>query len=83
MAQRRLEGVHLGRRNSLSMPVVERIRNESAAGRPYSAIAARLTADHIPTPTGKRVWRMSSVQSALTVNPSPSPSRRSAKPPLP
>ncbi len=75
MAQRRLEGVHLGRRTSLSLPVIERIRAERAAGRSYSSIADSLTADHIPTATGRAVWQISSVQSALTVNPQPSPAR--------
>ena len=47
MAQKRLEGVHLGRRTGLAVPVIERIRAERAAGRPYAVIAARLTADRI------------------------------------
>ena len=75
MAQKRLEGSHLGRRTTLTLPVIERIRAERAAGRPYAAIASRLTADRIPTATGKLIWGVSSVQSALTVNPSPAPSR--------
>jgi len=75
MAQKRLEGSHLGRRTSLAVSVIERIRAERAAGRPYAAIASRLTANRIPTATGKLVWGVSSVQSALTVNPSPSPTK--------
>ena len=75
MAQKRLEGVHLGRRTSLAVPVIECIRVERAVGRSYAAIASRLNADRIPTATGNPIWGVSSVQSALTVNPSPRPSR--------
>ena len=73
MAQGRSEGVHLGRRTSLPLPVIQRIRAERAAGRSYSAIARGLTSEEIPTATGRAVWQISSVQSALTVNTSPSP----------
>ena len=79
MAHRRSEGVHLGRRTSLPLEVIERIRAERAAGRSHPAIARGLTADRIPTATGRTVWQVSSVQSALTVNPSPSPAGRSGQ----
>lgn len=78
MAQRRAEGVHLGRRTALPIPVIERIRSERGAGRSYHAIARDLTDDGIPTATHNTVWQVSSVQSALSVKPNPAPVKATA-----
>ena len=65
MAQRRAEGVHLGRAPALPIAVVERVVNERAAGLTLRAIAASLTADGIGTARGGAVWSPSSVQGVL------------------
>lgn len=47
------------------MAIVSRIRNERAAGLSMRAIAAQLTADGIPTKTGRSAWSHSTVQRVL------------------
>jgi DNA invertase Pin-like site-specific DNA recombinase len=65
MAQRRAEGVHLGRPPTLDESVVARIVEERAAGRTLKAIAAGLTADGVPTARGRGTWSTSTVQGVL------------------
>ena len=45
--------------------IVKRIYGEFLLGYSFNAIAKRLTADGIPTPMGKKVWRQTTVQSIL------------------
>lgn len=67
MARRRAEGVHLGRRTALTEAVVARIvaarYDEHLSTR---AIAAALTADGVPTATGRLVWGESTVRQVLS-----------------
>ena len=65
MAQRRLEGVHLGRPRSLPIEVVERIVKERRSGLKLREIADGLTRDAVPTARGGRAWSTSSVQGVL------------------
>jgi Recombinase len=65
MAQRRREGVHLGRSRELPVAVVERIVAERAAGRSLRAIADGLTQDGTPTAHGGARWLHSTVQAVL------------------
>lgn len=65
MAQRRAEGVHLGRPRSLPEAVVSRVVAERAGGLTLREIAARLTSDEIPTARGGAQWSTSSVQGVL------------------
>ena len=58
-------GVRLGPAVQLPEPIRQRIRAERAAGATMAAIADRLTAEGVPTPTGKRTWYPSSVKSVL------------------
>jgi len=65
MAQRRREGVHIGRPRTLNTAVVERIVVERNAGATLRAIAAALTADAIPTAHGGAAWHPSTVRAVL------------------
>lgn len=71
MAQKRADGWHMGRRTALAPETIQRIFRDRQAGIPWQHIADALTADGIPTPTGRAVWSVSSVQSAFSVNPAP------------
>lgn len=50
---------------SEELAVIARIRSERAAGRSMRDIAARLTADKVPTKTGRSAWSHSTVQRIL------------------
>jgi DNA invertase Pin-like site-specific DNA recombinase len=65
MAQRRAEGVHVGRPRTLSLAVVERIVRQRAEGATLRAIAESLTDDGIPTARGSNRWATSAVQGVL------------------
>lgn len=65
MAQRRSEGVHMGRPPTLSETVLKRIVSERAAGTTIRAIAQSLTDEGVPTARGGRAWSASSVQGVL------------------
>lgn len=65
MAQRRLEGVHLGRPRALPVEVVERIVAERKEGRKLREIAEDLTADGVPTARGGSAWSTSTIQGVL------------------
>ncbi|QCR18577.1 recombinase family protein [Agrococcus sp. SGAir0287] len=65
MAQRKAEGVHVGRKPTLSADLVERIVDMYDGGTGLSAIARTLTAEGIPTARGGASWAASSVQAVL------------------
>lgn len=65
MAQRRAEGVHVGRPRTVPLHVVERIVQERADGGTMKQIAERLTQDEVPTARGGVSWSISSVQGIL------------------
>jgi DNA invertase Pin-like site-specific DNA recombinase len=66
MAQRRAEGIHLGRPRVLGDEVVSRVVRERAAGKTLRAIAEGLTGDSVPTARGAVGWSTSSVQGVLS-----------------
>src|SRR2546422_10430889 len=59
-----------GRRPSLPLAVVERIRNERAADKSLGQIAADLNADRVPTAHGGVRWWPSTVRAVLRCSPS-------------
>ncbi len=65
MAQRKAEGVRLGRPRTMPQDVVERIVAERAAGRSLRAIADALTAEGVPTAQGGARWYASTVKAAV------------------
>jgi DNA invertase Pin-like site-specific DNA recombinase len=65
MAQRRREGVHVGRPRGLESAIVERIVAERTAGATLREIAAALEADSIPTAHGGRAWYASTIRAVL------------------
>jgi DNA invertase Pin-like site-specific DNA recombinase len=65
MAQRRLEGVQLGRPRVVPDRVIARNVHERASGDTLRRIAEGLTTDGVPTARGGRSWRTSSVQGLL------------------
>jgi len=65
MAQRRAEGVHVGRPRDLSDEIVTRIVAERATGATLRAIAGGLTEERVPTARGQSVWAVSTVQGVL------------------
>jgi DNA invertase Pin-like site-specific DNA recombinase len=64
MAQRRSEGVHIGRPSSLPVATVERIVREFAAGRGLSEIARGLAVDEVPTAAGGK-WYAATISRVL------------------
>lgn len=65
MAQRRAEGIHLGAPRIITKAVVDRILALRADGQSMRAIAAKLTADGVPTARGGRAWSSSTIQAVL------------------
>lgn len=65
MAQRKAEGVHIGRPSVLSPAVVGRIVAAREAGDSLRAIADALTADGVPTAHGGARWHASTVRAVL------------------
>jgi DNA invertase Pin-like site-specific DNA recombinase len=65
MAQRRAEGIHLGRPPTLPVEIVDRVLRERVAGGTLRQIAEGLTADRMPTARGGAVWSTSTVQGIL------------------
>lgn len=65
MAQRRSEGVRLGRPRSMSTEIVERIRGARTQGQSLRRIAGDLTADGVPTAQGGARWYASTVRAVL------------------
>jgi DNA invertase Pin-like site-specific DNA recombinase len=64
MQQKAASGQHMGRRSTLPVETAERIAKERIAGLSLAGIAASLTADGVPTATGKR-WHPSTVRQIL------------------
>lgn len=64
-AARRAQGRSGGRPSTLPAQVVERIKNEAAAGVALNRIARGLNDDQIPTGQGGRQWYASSVRAVL------------------
>lgn len=71
MAQKRTEGVHIGRRIALAPELIARIREMRNTGSTWQAIAETLNAESVRTATGRQSWRVSGVQSAFRANPTP------------
>jgi DNA invertase Pin-like site-specific DNA recombinase len=65
LAQRRREGVRLGRPSCLPAKVVARIVRERQAGATLRAIAAGLNADNVPTAHEGAAWHASTVRKVL------------------
>lgn len=61
MAQRKAEGVKLGRPVVLPDAIYRRILDEHTAGRSLNTIAATLTEEGVPTARGGRSWHASTV----------------------
>ena len=65
LAQRKREGVTLGRKQRQPVEIVERVARERSEGKSLRAIAAGLTADGIPTSQGGKAWHASSISKVL------------------
>ena len=65
MAQRRAEGVHIGRPRVLPVAIVARIVQARREGATMKQIAEDLTRDGVPTARGTSQWSTSSVQGVL------------------
>jgi len=65
LAEKRAQGVRLGRPPTMSPYAIERIRRERAAGASLAAIANGLDADRIPTAQGGRRWYPATVRYTL------------------
>jgi DNA invertase Pin-like site-specific DNA recombinase len=66
LAAKRAAGVRLGRPSSIPADVVERIVRAREDGRSLPGIAADLTADGVPTTSGRPTWSHSTVQRVLS-----------------
>jgi DNA invertase Pin-like site-specific DNA recombinase len=65
MAQRKAEGVILGRPRTMAPEIVGRIKADRAAGQSLRSIAERLDAEGIPTAQGGAKWYASTVKAAI------------------
>lgn len=65
LAQRKREGVMLGRRTEMPVAVVKRIKAERRDGAGYTAIAKGLTEDGTPTAQGGARWYPATVKKIL------------------
>ena len=65
LAQKRAQGVVLGRPRTLPEAVLRRIVSAKAAGQSLTAIAADLNRDSVPTSQGGRQWYPSTVRAVL------------------
>jgi len=65
MAQRKAEGVHVGRPVTMSADVIARILEAHKRGDGWSAIARQLNDDQVPTARGGRVWHPSTVRQVV------------------
>lgn len=65
MAQRRAEGVHVGRPRELPAEVLDRITTDRAAGLSYGRIADALTDEGVSTAHGGARWYASTVRAVL------------------
>jgi DNA invertase Pin-like site-specific DNA recombinase len=74
LAQKKLDGVVLGRPRMMKAEVLERIQREREAGRSYAAIADALTEDGVPTAQAGRRWYASTIRKAVVTSSSKSSS---------
>jgi DNA invertase Pin-like site-specific DNA recombinase len=65
LAQKRRQGVRLGRPPAIPDKIAKRIVRERKRGTTLAQIAEGLNADGVPTPRGGKLWRPSSLESAL------------------
>lgn len=65
MAQRKLEGVRMGRPRVLSIEIYKRIQRMHESGKAMSRIAAELTGEGVPTALGRRTWHASTIKAVL------------------
>jgi DNA invertase Pin-like site-specific DNA recombinase len=65
LAQKKLDGVVLGRPRTMSEDIRERIRRDREAGRSYAGIADALTEEGVPTALADRRWHASTVRKAV------------------
>lgn len=66
LAQRKAEGVQLGRRATLPIEVVQRIKQERSDGATLTAIANGLESDNVPTAQGGAKWYPATIKKVLT-----------------
>lgn len=69
LAEKRRQGVQLGRPSTISANVAARIRRERKKGKTLAEIAEGLNADGVPTPRGGKFWRPSSFDAVLSKPP--------------
>ncbi|PXW34059.1 UNVERIFIED_CONTAM: recombinase [Williamsia faeni] len=62
LAEKRAQGVRLGRPSVLPLPVVQRILDAREAGLSYPAIAKALNDDAVPTARGRGMWYPATVR---------------------
>jgi DNA invertase Pin-like site-specific DNA recombinase len=65
LAVKKSQGVRLGRPTTMPKAVVNRIKQERAAGKTYAAIADKLNAKGVPTAQGGLQWYPSTVRHVL------------------
>ena len=66
LAVKSAKGERVGRSSAIPAGTLRRIVMEHNAGASFGRVAADLTADDIPTPTGLTVWQPSTVRRAYT-----------------
>jgi DNA invertase Pin-like site-specific DNA recombinase len=65
LAEKRKQGVRLGRPSAIGPKLAQRIRRERKSGSTLREIADGLNAEGVPTPRGGRAWRPSSLEAVL------------------
>jgi DNA invertase Pin-like site-specific DNA recombinase len=65
LAEKRKQGVRLGRPPAVKPALAKRIRGERETGSTLREIADRLNAEGVPTPRGGKEWRPSSFEAVL------------------
>jgi DNA invertase Pin-like site-specific DNA recombinase len=68
LAQKKAQGVQLGRPRELPAKVRSRIKRRRAAGKSLAAIAEELNRDEVPTAHGGARWYASTVRAVLTAD---------------
>jgi DNA invertase Pin-like site-specific DNA recombinase len=65
LAQKKAQGVRLGRPRQLPAKVRTRIKRRRAAGKSFAAIAGELNRDRVPTAHGGQQWHASTVRAVI------------------
>jgi DNA invertase Pin-like site-specific DNA recombinase len=65
LAQKKLDGIKLGRPRTMPQDVRQRILRERANGRSYASIAASLTEDGVATAQAGRQWHASTIRKVV------------------